>query len=32
MPVEAAYDTVMGAGEYRKLADNVWETLQVAAV
>jgi hypothetical protein len=32
MPMETAYDTIMGAGEYRKLADNVWETLQVAAV
>jgi hypothetical protein len=32
MPMETAYDTVMGAGEYKKLSDNVWETLQVAAV
>ena len=32
MPMEPAYDTVIGAGQYRKLSDSVWETLQVAAV
>lgn len=30
IPMEKAYDHIMGEGQYRKLSDNVWETLQVA--
>ena len=32
MPMETAYDTIMGEGQYRKLAGDVWETLRAAAV
>jgi hypothetical protein len=32
MPMETAYDFVMGNGQFRNLSDSVWETLQVAAV